>query len=773
MVKDQNLSSGILSVLPLIYVGWSDTVLSPTEIKEIQDRISKLEHINADDKNYLQNCLDPMNPPDDATFKHWAKQIKNASDNFSYDEKSSLVTLGIGIANSGTQKKDGIDDLPKTKAALMDLRKSLGLTADSETLLFNKLFKKEGEAAPADYHKPTFDPMKMKAVLDGEEIEVKDRVRKLLRDPVFEIIEDRDKIDYRNRIKTQLKALAKQGLSAYAFPKKYNGLEKNGEHIAVFEMLGFGDLSLAIKFGVQIGLFGGAVMQLGTEKHHKKYIEPLHKCDLLGCFAMTETGHGSNVKDIETTATYDHATKEIIVHSPNFAAGKEYIGNAMHSTMAAVFVQLIVNGESHGVHTVLVPIRDENHKELPGVKVEDCGYKMGLNGVDNGRLWFDKVRVPVDNLLNRYGGINSAGEYESIISNPSKRFFTTLGALVAGRVCIGMLGLNASKVALTIALKYAYRRRQFGAKGAAKETLLIDYPTHQARLFPLLAKTYAYYFASKDLAAMYCNADEDKMREVETLAAGLKSKSTWHTTNTIQTCREACGGKGYLFENRFASIKADTDIFTTFEGDNTVLMQLVAKGCLTDYKQSFHDDGYRAIFRFLLTKAKHEAMEHNPVFKRMTDSKHLLDERFHFHAFNYRKNKILISLGDRMKKYLKRGNDSHQVFLRVQPHMMDLAHAHIDQVTINSFYKHIKACEDKDTKNMLTVLAQLYALDCIYENRGWYLENDYIDGSKAKAIRRNITKLYQEVKPNAIALVDAFDIPSELVVAPIASKEWS
>ena len=126
-----------------------------------------------------------------------------------------------------------------------------------------------------------------------------------------------------------------------------------------------------------------------------------------------------------------------------------------------------------------------------------------------------------------------------------------------------------------------------------------------------------------------------------------------------------------------------------------------------------------------------------------------------------------------MKKYLKRGNDSHQVFLRVQPHMMDLAHAHIDQVTINSFYKHIKACEDKDTKNMLTVLAQLYALDCIYENRGWYLENDYIDGSKAKAIRRNITKLYQEVKPNAIALVDAFDIPSELVVAPIASKEWS
>ena len=126
-----------------------------------------------------------------------------------------------------------------------------------------------------------------------------------------------------------------------------------------------------------------------------------------------------------------------------------------------------------------------------------------------------------------------------------------------------------------------------------------------------------------------------------------------------------------------------------------------------------------------------------------------------------------------MQKYLKRGNDSHQVFLRVQSHMMDLADAHIDQVTLTSFYKHIKACEDKETKKMLTILAQLYALDCIYANRGWYLENDYMDGSKSKAIRRNITKLYQEIKPNAIALVDSFAIPSELIVAPIAMKEWS
>ncbi len=772
MITDQHLSNGILSVLPLIYVGWSDTVLSPSEITEIQNRIDKLNHLNASDKEYLENCLNPLSPPDDSTFKFWGREIRRAAKQLNNEQRSSLVEMGLEIAQLGTQSKNGLKDVPHTKAALQSLRESLGLTATSEQMLFKKIFQ-EGETTPSQYDNPSFDSKKMKVILDGNEIEVRDKVRKLLRDPHFEIIEDREKEDYRNRIKKQLQALADQGLSAYAFPKAYGGLEKNGEHIAVFEMLGYGDLSLAIKFGVQIGLFGGAVLQLGTEKHHTKYIEPLHKCELLGCFAMTETGHGSNVKDLETTATYDHKTKEIIVHSPSYSAGKEYIGNAMHSTMSAVFAQLIVNGENHGVHTVLVPLRDENHKELPGIKIEDCGYKMGLNGVDNGRIWFDKVRVPVDNLLNRYGDINVDGEYESSIANPSKRFFTTLGALVAGRVCVGMLGLNASKVALTIAIKYAFRRRQFSAKGAEQETLLIDYPTHQARLFPLLAKTYAYYLASKDLADLYCNADEDQMREVETLAAGLKAKSTWHCTDTIQTCREACGGKGYLFENRFASLKGDTDIFTTFEGDNTVLMQLVAKGCLTDYKQSFHDDGYRAILRFLLTKAKHEALEYNPLFTRNTDTEHILDEKFHFHAFNYRKRKTLISLGERMQKYLKRGNDSHQVFLRVQQHMMDLADAHIDQVTLSSFYRHIEECKDQETKKMLTSLAQLYALDCIFQHRGWFLENDYMDGSKSKAIRRNITKLYQEIKPNALALVEAFAIPSELIVAPIAQREWS
>src|SRR5207244_3565361 len=113
---------------------------------------------------------------------------------------------------------------------------------------------------------------------------------------------------------------------------------------------------------------------------------------------------------------------------------------------------------------------------------------------------------------------------------------------------------------------------------------------HQRRLLPALATTYAMHFAQSALleslheASDGDSADESQQRQIETLAAGLKAISTWHSTQTIQTCREACGGAGYLSVNRLTELKADTDVFTTFEGDNTVLLQLVAKGLLTNFR---------------------------------------------------------------------------------------------------------------------------------------------------------------------------------------------
>ncbi|NNE16263.1 MAG: acyl-CoA oxidase, partial [Saprospiraceae bacterium] len=183
--------------------------------------------------------------------------------------------------------------------------------------------------------------------------------------------------------------------------------------------------------------------------------------------------------------------------------------------------------------------------------------------------------------------------------------------------------------------------------------------------------------------------------------------------------------------------------------------------------------GYRAVIRFLYTKVKHEALEYNPMFTRNTDAEHLLNREFHFHAFNYRYKKTLISLSDRMRKYLKRGIDPYQAFLKVQNHMIDLADAFIDDVILHSFYRHFDKCESPTLKKGLESLVKLYALTVIDDNKAYYLEKDYMDGTKTKAINRVITKLYQNIKPNIHAFTEAFGIPEELLLAPIAKTKFS
>ena len=221
------------------------------------------------------------------------------------------------------------------------------------------------------------------------------------------------------------------------------------------------------------------------------------------------------------------------------------------------------------------PIRDADGNDLPGV--------------DNGRIVFDHVRVPRDNLLNKYGDVTDDGTYSSPIENPNRRFFTMLGTLIRGRVTVGGSAAAAARVALDIATRYALQRRQFKAPGDETEVLLMDYLVHQRRLLPRIAESYAMQFAQNELVEKLHEIqtteipDPEEQRELESFAAGLKAAATWHATYSIQEAREACGGAGYMAENRLIGLKGDTDVFTTFEGDNHVLTQLVAKQLLTAY----------------------------------------------------------------------------------------------------------------------------------------------------------------------------------------------
>ncbi len=756
---------GILSLLPTFYVGWSDSILSPGEIVFIQNLIKDLDFLTEEERTYLLTYTDPKNPPGPDVFRQWKRAITEHAQSLTKEDISSLEALGLQIATKGIgYNNQEYWKSPKTKAAIREIRKALGVqNRDAARILPGDLVQTNPETQ-IDYALAE----DIQTHLDDKHADLINRLKKLLRDPYFSLKTIRNKEEYRQVVLNQLQTLADQGYTSYAFPKEYGGKDEVEKNLVIFETLAFQDLSLTVKYGVQLGLFGGAIMGLGTEKHHSQYINRLIDMDLLGCFAMTETNHGSNVRGLETTATYNHETESFIIQTPHEKAGKEYIGNALHCEMAVVFAQLIIDGASKGVHAFVVPVRNNEGQLMPGVRVEDCGYKMGLNGVDNGRLWFDNVSIPKDGLLDKYGTVDSTGNYVSSIQSDAKRFFTMLGALVMGRVCVGMAGVSCSKTALSIAIKYGDKRRQFGANDASPETIILDYPTHQEKLFPLLAKTYAYHFAFRKLFEDYAeDTSEEGRRKVETKAAGLKAMATWHATNTIQVSREACGGKGYLSENRFTDLKADSDIFTTFEGDNTVLLQLVAKGLLTEFKKSFHDSGFTAVMKYLGSKFAQRFSEYNFTYTRNTSITHLRDRAFHLEAFKYREKKLLYTVASRMQDFTKKRVDTYEAYLKCQLHLLELAKAYIERLALRNFASKINSMEEGRSKDLMNLMADLYAVHTILDNKGWYLENDYMDGSKTKALRRLKQKLYQEIRPQATTLVEAFGIPEELLNARI------
>ncbi|NYG58942.1 acyl-CoA oxidase [Nocardioides daedukensis] len=636
------------------------------------------------------------------------------------------------------------------------------------------------------YLQPEIDLAALRSLLDGDYAEVRELVRKNLVEnaDVLEEAETLGHDEFRDRVRDVVVSVAGTGQTALGFPKAQGGSNSTGGAIAAFETMGFGDLSVLVKMGVQFGLFGGAIQNLGNEEHHAKYLPDVISGKLLGCFAMTEGGHGSNVQALETVATYDADSQEFVINTPTESAYKDYIGNAArHGEMAVVFAQLEIDGKSEGVHAFVVPIRIDN-KPAPGVRIEDSGLKMGLNGVDNGRLWFDGVRIPRTALLNRFADVTPEGVYESPIESPGRRFFTMLGTLVLGRVCIGAAGNSAAKMALTIAIKYADRRRQFESADGEPEQLLLDYGQHQRRLLPLLAKTYALHFAQEVLtdqthkAFSGENDDEDYRRALESRAAGTKALATWHSTRTIQESREACGGAGYMSRNRFAALKADTDVFTTFEGDNTVLMQLVAKGLLTGYASDFSDMDQLGMVRFVAGMAVETVVERTNVHKlleRVRDllpgddewdqEAGLLDPNFHEAMFRFREEHLVSGAARRLKRGVDQGMEPAEVFSRVQDHVIAIGHAHVERLVLDAFVDKVQSLPDSDNKVALGLLLDLFALTTIEENRAWFMEHGRLTSPRSKAISREINSLCRKLRPLAGDLVDAFGIPPEVIRA--------
>eukprot|EP00062_Callorhinchus_milii_P009304 gi/632952944/ref/XP_007892130.1/ PREDICTED: acyl-coenzyme A oxidase-like protein [Callorhinchus milii] len=580
--------------------------------------------------------------------------------------------------------------------------------------------------------------------LDGRHWELKDQLRRhTAHSPVFaqrrydlSLDEMRD-LTF-ERVKFIIKLPQIQQQLQEQTEKKKDFINKS---LAFGEVVSTADLTTGVKMGVVCWLFGGAVVNLGSPEHIEKWVQPIKDLKFTGMFAMTECGHGSNVKGIQTQATYDPATKEFVIHTPCEDAKKMYIGNAMQGNYAAVFAQLYVNGEWQGPHCFIVPIRDQAGKVYPGVTAVDMRHKEGLNGVDNGILFFDSVRIPKENLLNKFGSVSQHGVYESPIKDKTARFNAMLAALTPTRIALVFQAVAAMKLGLTIAIRYSYSRRQFGPKNK-EEVKIIEHQTQYLRLMPHLATSLALTFTSRYAGEIL---DEDvcqgkdlvNNRPLQALVAGLKAYSTWENVGCLQDCRECTGG------------------------------MVVARDLLAQYARQYEERPVLELLKHWTASTADSLRTSFLAFN--TEVVGCLS--FLLKALNFRERVLQRSLSARLyDKVKKKKEEFFSAWNSCLHHVVALALAHVHRVTLEQFWKAVKECPEPKDQALLKKFCLLHGTNLLYQERAWYLEHKYLTPAISVQIRNQFLELCKSAKEDALTVVSAFNIPASSVQAPIAGN---
>ncbi|KAL6594824.1 hypothetical protein ACP70R_048273 [Stipagrostis hirtigluma subsp. patula] len=540
-----------------------------------------------------------------------------------------------------------------------------------------------------------------------------------------------------------------------------DGVEAELRTIALLDCIGIYDHSLAVKIGVHFFLWGSAIKFLGTKRHHDKWLLDTENYVIKGCFAMTELGHGSNVRGIETVATYDSKSREFIINTPCESAQKYWIGGAAnHATHTIVFAQLHINGRNEGVHAFVAQIRDEDGNVLPNIDIADCGHKIGLNGVDNGRIWFHNIRVPRENLLNLVADVLPDGQYVSMINDPDQRFAAYLSPLTLGRVNIAVNAVYISKVGLAIAVRYGLSRRAFSVTPDGPEMLLLDYPSHQRRLLPLLAKVCLMSSAGNFMKKMYVKRTPEMSKAIHIYSSALKATLTWQNMITLQECREACGGQGLKTENRVGIFKAEFDVQSTFEGDNNVLMQQVSKALYAEFLAA---QKKKKPFKGL-------GLEHlngpSPVIPDNMTSSMLRSSKFQMDLFCLRERDLLNQFAEEVSHHLTQGKSREKALMLSYQLAEDLARAFTERTILQIFLEDEMNVPAGSLKEVLGLLRSLYVMVSIDESAS-FLRYGYLSRDSVAAVRKEVLKLCSELRPHALAVVSSFGIP-DAFLSPLA-----
>ena len=528
--------------------------------------------------------------------------------------------------------------------------------------------------------------------------------------------------------------------------------------LSILQTQGEYDISVSTRCIVSLCLYADTLQNLGTTKH-RALIDRLYSGVDYGAFAMTELGHGSNVADLETTATFDSKTREFVLNSPTKTAPKWWIGAAgKTANMAVVWAQLVVDGERKGVHVFAVELREfETHQVKKGVSVGDCGRKIELDGIDNGFIIFHDYRVPYDSLLDKYCQINEEGKYKSSIKNQAKRLGIFLAGLIRGRFCV-VLGSEINlRNALTVALRYSALRKQFGYPNEPERSIL-DYPIHRFRLIPLLSKVFAMRAGLLLLYDVYyairIQIREDpecaELAELHAVLSCLKPITSHYAIYGIQECRESTGGHGYSQYAGLGRMRTAVDVMLTWEGDNNVLIQqtgkFILKAALSMFKGAKNNS---KVLQFL-------KIMQDPFVWPIKSAADITPKNL-ISIFEGFINALAMKSAMKLQENTHKFKNSTEVWNNTQVNYFHtLSQAFAEYILYQQFLVMTKNISSrcKETGKVIEKLCELYALDVLEKRQRYYTEF----GCSSEAIgliRDRHCELCLELGDDSVGIIDS------------------
>ncbi|XP_048222381.1 peroxisomal acyl-coenzyme A oxidase 1 isoform X3 [Perognathus longimembris pacificus] len=510
---------------------------------------------------------------------------------------------------------------------------------------------------------------------------------------------------------------------------------------------------------LHLGMFLPTLLHQATAEQQERFFMPAWNLEITGTYAQTEMGHGTHLRGLETTATYDPKTQEFILNSPTVTSIKWWPGGlGKTSNHAVVLAQLYTQGKCYGLHAFIVPIRElGTHKPLPGISVGDIGPKFGYEEMDNGYLKMDNYRIPRENMLMKYAQVQPDGTYVKPVSNK-----LTYGTMVFVRsYLVGEAARSLSK-ACTIAVRYSAVRHQSEIKSGDPEPQILDFQTQQYKLFPLLATAYAFQFVGRFMKETYYRVNEGigqgdltELPELHALTAGLKAFTTWIANAGIEECRMACGGHGYSHCSGIPNIYVTFTPACTFEGENTVMLLQMARYLMKSYNQVLSGKLVCGTVSYLndlpSQRIQPQQVAAWPTVVDINSPESLTE------AYKLRASRLVEMAAKNLQTALSHRKNKEVAWNLTSVDLVRASEAHCHYVVVKIFAEKLLSIQEKSIQSVLKNLCLLYSLYGINQKSGDFLQGNIMTVSQIPQVNQRIMELLTEIRPNAVALVDAFD----------------